>query len=512
MSAHAVTGVRHVSKLTHPDLVVERYSVACKQRVVTIFSGVSPTRLLAVNDPDIRTLECALLERMYFYASKGQIYDIPEPPQVQLLEAMLPFTNKLLQIVRHSTPVSPADVPQMYSGRKRTIYSNALIKYNQTGLNRKHAVSKVFVKCEKTDPSKAPRCINPRDPVYNLILGTYIKPIEHRLYRAIAKCFGKGPVIMKGYNVQQVGRIVHDKWSQFTHPVAIGLDAARFDAHVSVPMLHWEHSIYMHIFRNCPKLRKLLSWQIDNKGVGYCQDGRLRFSVKGKRFSGDMNTALGNCLIMCGMVYSYSKIRDVEIDLLNNGDDCVVILEREHLRKFCDGLSEWFFDNCGFRMTIEEPVYRIQEIEFCQMHPILTSNGWTMVRNINTAREKDSICVGSFKNEIAWRKWLYAVGECGLACNSGVPIMQEMYSMMMRVGLQSNVSRDTTMQTGMSMLRIGLDSKRSVVTDNARLDVFLAWGFTPDEQRAIENHYRTIQLDVSSYRLSDLCDIPVTLM
>ena len=70
----------------------------------------------------------------------------------------------------------------------------------------------------------------------------------------------------------------------------------KFDMHVSPAALAWEHSIYTSIFPRDKFLKKLLRWQMNNRGAGYCGDGSLKYSVTGKRFSGDMNTGLGNCL------------------------------------------------------------------------------------------------------------------------------------------------------------------------------------------------------------------------
>ena len=89
------------------------------------------------------------------------------------------------------------------------------------------------------------------------------------------------------------------------------------------------------------------------KGVAHCQDGRVKFSVRGTRSSGDLNTSLGNCILMCAMVWAY--IRDAglfKVELANNGDDCVVIMEREDLDIFLGGLETWFRDH-GFRMGVD---------------------------------------------------------------------------------------------------------------------------------------------------------------
>lgn len=466
-----------------------------------MLTGTCVERKLRVNDPDIGTLEAALLERM-FYCKQPNGFEpalTPLPGYVQ--RWLREFRDALLANCGRSTPKTTEEVVEAYRGRKRTVYQNALRSLQQRGLNRGHALSKVFVKAEKGNPLKAPRCINPRCPEYNLVLGTFIKHIEHRIYRSINKLFG-GPTVMKGYDVVQVGEIINTAWNEFVDPVALGLDAEKFDMHVHDDALAWEHSVYLAIFNGHPLLRELLMWQRNNRGVGYCDDGKLRFKVKGKRFSGDMNTALGNVLIMCGMVWAYARLRDVKIRLINNGDDCVIIMESRDLDCFTKGLKEWFAD-LGFRMTSEVPVYSLEAIEFCQMHPIRTQRGWTMVRNIATAREKDSICLKALANEAALRKWMLAIGECGLALCAGVPIMQSMYQMYIRNGLRSRMRFDPALDTGLSRMRGKLESEALPILPETRLAVFVAWDITPDEQLAIETMYDSMVVQYDT-RVDDL--------
>jgi hypothetical protein len=287
----------------------------------------------------------------------------------------------------------------------------------------------------------------------------------------------------------------------------VGLDATKFDMHVSSSMLVWEHSIYLQVFRNCPELRKLLSWQMHNKGGGYCDDGKLSYSVKGKRFSGDMNTALGNCLIMCAMVWAYAKERGVDVKLINNGDDCVVFMELADLERFSAGLKEWFLD-LGFRMTVEPPVVDFQKMEFCQMKPIRTTSGWTMVRNISTALTKDTMCTLPLDSEKGLRKWMWSVGTCGLALCRGVPMMQEFYKAYIREGIddKGRIANAVQSQSGMRMLARGIAERSELITSEARYDVWMAWGITPDEQKAAEEFYRSWKFD---YAPTDIVEEPL---
>lgn len=482
------------SELQHPGLRVTKGQAGCPPRVITQITGLGPDSHLGIFNGDIDTLSCALLERMYYCKVGDTFLPAPEPDVNHVFAGLRDFRKKLVHRMV-STPYTIEEVVDTYKGRKRTIYQQASESLNNTGLKRGHAISDCFVKVEKGNTSKAPRCIQPRRPEYNLVLGKYIKKIEHRMYRRIAQIYGDGPTVMKGYTVQDVARIMRGKWDSFSDPVAVGLDAVKFDMHVSAAMLEWEHSIYKAVTADTRELNKLLRWQMFNKGRGRCVDGKLTYTVKGKRFSGDMNTALGNCIIMCGLVYTYLKEKGMHGKLVNNGDDCVVFMERGDLKGFVEGLDDWFY-SYGFRMTTEDPVFDFEKIEFCQMRPVPGPHGWVMVRNIQAALVKDCLCTIDLDGASA-RKWMYAVGECGLALTSGIPIMQEFYLALMRNGdKSSNITQSLQFQSsGLRHMRGELDAKVSTISAESRRSVYVAWGITPDEQIALEEHFRNWTFD-----------------
>ncbi len=113
---------------------------------------------------------------------------------------------------------------------------------------------------------------------------------------------------MKGMDVRTVAKVLREKWDMFPNPVAIGLDASRFDQHVSVPALEFEHSVYLSCFKqkkHRERLAKLLKLQLENHCTGYAEDGVIKYTTTGTRMSGDMNTSLGNCVLMCSLIHSY---------------------------------------------------------------------------------------------------------------------------------------------------------------------------------------------------------------
>jgi hypothetical protein len=164
-------------------------------------------------------------------------------------------------------------------------------------------------------------------------------------------------------------------------------------------------------------------------------------------------------------------------------------MESRDLIKFGNGLDEWF-DDMGFVMTKEEPVYELYQVEFCQCKPVIGGNGLIMCRNFEKAREKDTICLFDISNPIAAAKWLGAVGECGLSLTSGIPVFQEMYKAYRRHGLDSDIKHSVGWECGMTHMAKGLHPKETPISDDARYSFYVAFGITPDEQEALEEYYK----------------------
>lgn len=492
--------------MLHPNLAVTRTQALVKERTLYCVGSIAPQVDLRVNNPDVGTLATALNERVFQCMVNGSLTPPPLASRKMVTKRLGTFAKLVGRF--QSTPETYEAVVEKYKGRKKTIYQNALESLSRTNWNSVDAQLSAFVKAEKVPPGKAPRCIQPRTPRHCLAVGCFLKHIEHHLYDNIKAIFGDGPTVMKGFNVQKVGRICAGKWNSFRKPVAIGLDATKFDMHVCPAVLDWEHRIYLKIFAAYPELKRMLDAQMYNKGRGYCADGKVKYHFIGKRCSGDMNTALGNCLIMCGMVWSYAQERGVNIKLMNNGDDCVVFMEQEDLVKFTDHLEEWFLD-LGFRMVAEEPVYDIEKIEFCQMHPLNTVNGWTMVRNIPIVLHKDSLCLVPLRNDKEMREWLGAIGECGNALTHGVPVVSSYYAMMRREGtLRTKFGESLLLHSGAKRLGEGIDRVEDTITPEARYGVWLAWGILPDHQVVLEAMYDKCHIDFTEDRVESYDLIP----
>lgn len=476
---------------------------AVKRRQAVVFTGLATRFEFGLHNNSLINGIRALVERVFRSPLGGQLQP-PPPCSANVSERLKAFYCRLVRRVGVHRPITRQQFVDMYSGRRRAVYERAVQSVEARAVSgRDFAVRNAFVKAEKINftakPDPAPRVIQPRDPRYNVEVGVYLKVLEHAIYKAIELVFG-GPTVMKGYSAEGVARELRAMWDKFRDPVAIGLDASRFDQHVRIEMLRWEHSVYTAAYQGVDRER--LSWllrgQLVNRGVLRADDGSVKYVVHGSRMSGDMNTALGNCLIMCALVYTMLAERGVEGRLANNGDDCVLVVERTDLDKVVRGLEEWFLE-FGFRMKVETPVDVFERIEFCQAHPVWDGNKWVMVRNPHVALSKDPFCVvRDYGYGQAARKWLYAVGECGLAMSGGIPVMQEYYSAFLRNGAPGLGTNAVIAETGMAHLARGMHRTYGEVTDEARVSFWLAFGVSPSHQRALEEKLASVSIPIPS--------------
>lgn len=492
-----MVGVDATNHYVHPTLGIKLYGepVQRRRKFLAIDGLTRPN--YGVYNSNVAAIVAALSER-YFRCLIGDQYLPALPVGDHSYDECKYFAEALVRKTRGYglAAKSRQAVVESYHGRKRLVYAEAArnLDVHRLDVEKSHLLA-TFVKFEKMDTTKAPRIIQPRTPEYTLELARYLKHIEKPVFRAIAKMFG-GPTVIKGYNSIQSATLVREMWDSFEDPVAVGLDATKFDMHVTRQALEFEHSVYNGIYRK-PKLARLLRRQLHNSGVAYAQDGRVKFSIEGTRSSGDINTALGNCIIMCSLIHTWLRRTGVSARLANNGDDCVVVMERSQLVQFTGGLENWF-QGKGFRMKVETPVDRFERIEFCQTRPVMCGDGWRFVRNVETCLHKDAMCLMPFSGEKEVRLWFGAVSQCGLSSNTGVPVLQSFYRMFGRVGITPSKAYMDRFRYNTSRADRAVNSVCGI-TDDARVSFYLAFGITPDVQLDLEYGFDHSSIDLHLY-------------
>jgi len=480
---------------------------------------------ISAHNHSLKNVLRALVERRFLVKSKDGSSLVPPPqPKIGVVRKRLANVKRsIIAMIPKPTRMTMSEFIDTRPSRLRKRYTDAMSSYIKFGLSEVQAWINHFIKFEKVNLTKKsdrfPLKIKPRTHEYNLRLGMFLSPIEgfggsHPMYDALASLFG-GPTVMKGMNAEQVAtnivdasQMVSDR-SQHQEQglVWIGCDASRFDQHVSKDMLKWEHSIYLELYLNHPELselRWLLKQQLKTKATTYTQDEegvqyKVSYQDEGQRSSGDMNTGLGNCIIMCAMLYTYLKMVGItNVRVINNGDDAVIIMTGSDYASFCqESFKDWFLE-MGFTMTMEDPVYELDQLEFCQSHPVKTPDGWIMVPNIDNLNKFGVALVDKSKID----DWIREVGVAGRLWLAGIPIWYQYFCQYPHDGKES--SRPAlTEQNAWSLYwnSLGIAERSLEVAEETRVSFYNAFGITPQEQRAAEEKLST---SVSCYEVGQL--------
>jgi len=443
----------------------------------------------------------ALMERLYYVKQRtegGEDVFIPCPQPTRPYSDLDYFTIAIKQNLPSLPPKwTTEQFVQSYSGSKAKRYEAAAVTLGRSGPLRKYGYLKTFIKGEFYDATSkhnpCPRLIQPRHPAYNILVGRYLRPAEKLIYKSIDRVFGHH-VVLKCDTPWKRADVISKYWHEISDPVFVGFDASRFDQHTSEPALRWEHSVYDAIFQD-EELAALLDWQVNNVGYASFKDGVIKYEVKGCRMSGDMNTALGNVLIMCAITHRFLTSLGVPFRFIDDGDDCGVFISRNNLPLLAALPAHHL--QYGYEMTVEEPAYCIEDIEFCQSRPIDCGHGnWMMVRNIHKALKQDALSIDKYD----WAEHcdvLAATGVCGLALYAGMPVLDEFYKMLSRTQHNSaSVQRLVgDMRRGPRTWR-SVDSARGFSIDDtsARVSIWRAFGILPDMQHALEEEFRAQSL------------------
>jgi hypothetical protein len=482
----------------HANLEVHKVAGSPKERKTTAIYGVSPPVVFSSHNNGIIALERAVLERVFNVKRCGKFAPPFKPSSDEhFFQSLSEYSRIIRKHLPSTVPITKRQFVDTYRGRKRVVYEAALESLERKPVTLEDSFVKVFVKFEKFNqtakPDAVPRVVSPRHPRFNVEFGRYIRPIEERIFDAIGEVYGS-KTVMKGMNASDSGKLMREKWNMFCEPVAVGLDAERFDQHVSTSALKYEHWTYLSCFwrpKDKRRLQQFCNQQLINKCSGNAPDGWLKYHTDGVRMSGDMNTSLGNCVLMCAMIYSYARSCDTTIQLANNGDDCVVFMERAQLGQFMGGLYDWF-KNMGFSMVCEKPVHDFEQISFCQTQPVWVGPGiddYLMVRDPRVAISKDSVALQPLTRPKEVSGWLDAVGRGGLALTGAIPVWQNFYSMYIRSAIGPKSKIETGWGWGVRSLSRSIERTYAPPTEYTRYSFWLAFGISPDEQLCIERHY-----------------------
>jgi len=230
----------------------------------------------------------------------------------------------------------------------------------------------------------------------------------------------------------------------------------------------------------------------------------LRYKTRGRRMSGDMNTAVGNCLLMLLMLSAFAKTVGLKKwDCLDDGDDALLLVEQRDLDLVQATISD-VFRSFGMTLKIETVAKTLYEIEFCQSRVIEYLPGkYKFIRDYRNVLSK-ALCGVRNWQDITYRKrTLTAIGTCELVLGLGVPVLQAYAQAVLRNcpgsahalayapdGLRVRAQRDAK-YIGVPVAHI----RPTVVADCARVSFENAFGLSMQEQVRLEQRFDSWEFD-----------------
>lgn len=506
------SGQRQAPKLIKVNHDRRANEKACEYRQVLKIPKLLNHHPVVVFRPSIHNVVRAIEERVQYVKLGGRL--VPPPKPAQEFRTLVPaFTEKFdLAIEQHMTPWSQDRVIETYTGSKRRVYERAKMNLQNRRVNLKDGRIKAFGKFEKvvwdTRNKKfddlVMRLIQPRSMEYCLELGRFIKPLEKIIISRINHTFnplGDHRTVMKGLNAVERASEIVSKWDKIgSDAVCLMVDAKRFDQHVSKQALEWEHERYLKYLHqgDRDKYGRLLKMQLENRGIANARDGFVRYRTSGCRMSGDMNTSLGNILIMCGLIWEYMHDLGIsDYQLINDGDDSGIIVSAKHINRVSAEMPTWFARR-GFTMSLDGVAYDVRQILFCQSSPVRDGSGrWIMVRDPRRCMAKDGVCLKPLPNDAEMYAWMEAVGTGGYHLTYGVPVMEEYYSSYIRSAKSyddpkraKRVKKYFETDEHKKAFHRGVARNSVSISEQSRADFDIAFGFSPKEQMLLEEQLR----------------------
>lgn len=420
----------------------------------------------------------------------------PEPPisrDVDLVYGRLALLARRYRGVRWGL----LETAMSYSGAMRRRYVEAERSLREDGwLRPSDWALRAFLKAEKLGAAKdaKPRMIFPRSPRFNLVVASWLKPLEHWLWGYLTgrRLFGgsNSRVVGKGLSPRRRANLIRRKMGEFVEPVCFEADGMAFEAHVTENHLERERSVYEAAYPGHRGLRAVLSHQVF-KGT---TQGGVKFSRRGGRASGDFNTGMGNTLIMLSVVVGVLRTFGVKFDVLVDGDNCIVFLEASDVPLVVGEFYDRVLASSGFEVTLEKAVSVVEEVRFGRSAPVNVSEGvWTMVREPWSVLSNAYCSHRWLREPVFGARWASGVARCELSLALGVPILQEAALSVLNMLGEQKALRDGVLSDYfvVGAWLAGPDDVREVTLE-ARLSFERAFGLSVEEQLQAEDAVRRV--------------------
>lgn len=422
------------------------------------------------------------------------LQELPEPTKVGLKE----FSLSLRRFSRHLhvvEPISDEEFASHYSGPKKTRYVNAAASLKLVPLTKRDAYVDAFIKAEKFDPGAKvnpdPRMIQARNPRYTMSIGKYMRPMFAQ-FKRIKDGIGTR-MIVKGMNMGDRANLFVQKWQAFKRPVCFPIDGERFDAHLHAKVLSKVDGLYERL-ACCPSFGQMLRWRRRTRGK--TMNG-VKYSLVGRRCSGDFDTGDGNSIIEGGFIDACMRMLGIrkwaaEVD----GDNAVLIVEEESACLVESKLASCFLQ-FGQEVAVEKPARQIAQVEMCRARMYERAPGdWCLVRDWRRVLSGETSGSKHWDQPSTIRSMFATVGVCDLALHAGMPVLQAHAEALVRIGGGARLRPDL-LQVDDAIHRLGQElgcdpvskavaAKAVPITQFARESFSRTFGLGPEQQIALE--------------------------
>lgn len=233
--------------------------------------------------------------------------------------------------------------------------------------------------------------IQARKPIFNIHYGKYIKPLEIKVTKhgRFKHHFGKGSPDQIADRIAKLSL----KWQYKTEG-----DHTTFDAHITPELLKLTHKFYAACYNNNSELRRLSKRTIINKCRSRHGD---KYTVKGSRMSGDVDTSFGNSIINIAILSELLFRLGLKGEFIVNGDDFILFTNKPVNIK----MAEAILRTMNMETKMKESTLNIHNVEFCQTKLVLTAEGrYTTMKHIRKTIEKFGMTFVSTRNY-----WIYVL-------------------------------------------------------------------------------------------------------
>jgi hypothetical protein len=215
---------------------------------------------------------------------------------------------------------------------------------------------------------------------------------------------------------------------------------------------------------------------------------------------------------MVAMITGYARthLRGHYWDLLDDGDDCTLIVESVLLDHVKATLFD-YFRALGQELTLGGIAYTAHDLVFCQSKPITLIDGLTFIRDY---RKVLSTCFASHKHyhdETGGFRVMLSIALAELSLNRGVPVLQVFFEEWVTKLSHLRPAKLDAYES--SAFRANLEwgeayvlKKSMPITIEARASFELAFHTTVEEQLELEDYLRAI---VRNYPLINSFDVGI---